>query len=329
MITVAVLLPAYNCEKYLREAIDSILSQSFKDFHFYILNDGSTDTTEEIILSYSDKRINYIKNESNKGLIYTLNKGLELIQADYLLRMDADDIAMPERITKQVAFMEQYKDIIVCGTQTRCFGDVNAETSLPLCHDEIKTGLLFTNCIAHPTVILRLNRIKQYQLKYDSDFIHIEDYELWVRVAKLGKLANMNEQLLNYRMEGQNITINNWSTRELGWKKVYQKLFTELAISVNEENLKLHIQLSGNSQSISKVAVLKSYSKMLIDKNRITNIYKTEQLNKTIRQLWKPLFFKVVENGIIETINYWMYTKSISASQLRYIVGRYKSKFVK
>ncbi|HGF9542707.1 TPA: glycosyltransferase family 2 protein, partial [Acinetobacter baumannii] len=113
---VSVVLPAYNAELYLKEAIDSVLSQTFTDFELIILNDGSIDRTEEIILSYNDSRIVYVKNEKNLGLIGTLNKGINLAKGKYIARMDADDICLPERFKKQVDFLEKNNEIDLIGT---------------------------------------------------------------------------------------------------------------------------------------------------------------------------------------------------------------------
>ena len=102
---ISVILPAYNAEQYIKESIDSILTQSLRDFELIIINDGSLDKTEDLILSYSDNRIIYIKNEKNLGLIKTLNKGVSYAKGSYIVRMDADDVCMPNRFEKQVEFL--------------------------------------------------------------------------------------------------------------------------------------------------------------------------------------------------------------------------------
>ena len=114
---ISVILPAYNAERFLEEAIDSILAQTYKNFELIVLNDGSTDRTEEIILSYNDPRIRYIKNESNLKLIKTLNKGIALARGKYIARMDADDISLPTRFEKEIEFMEIHPDIGVCSSK--------------------------------------------------------------------------------------------------------------------------------------------------------------------------------------------------------------------
>ena len=118
---VSVILPAYNAQDTIAESIDSILNQSFRDFELIVINDGSTDATEKVIAQYDDSRIRYFANPGNQGLIYTLNRGLELSQGKYIARMDADDISLPARFEKQVRILEEHPEIIVCGPLIKVF----------------------------------------------------------------------------------------------------------------------------------------------------------------------------------------------------------------
>lgn len=113
---VSILLPVYNAESTIRETIDSILNQTYTDFDVVIINDGSSDNSEQTILEYKDERIHYYKNESNRGLIYTLNRGIELCKGEYIARIDADDIMLPTRLEEQIKFMEEHPAIIASGS---------------------------------------------------------------------------------------------------------------------------------------------------------------------------------------------------------------------
>ena len=123
--SVTVLMPVYNGAAFLPESIDSILSQTYKDFEFLIINDGSTDDSEKIILSYDDPRIKYLKNDVNLGVIGTLNRGLEIIKTKYIIRMDADDLALPYRIQVQVDYMDKHPDIVLSGSRKIHFSEDN------------------------------------------------------------------------------------------------------------------------------------------------------------------------------------------------------------
>lgn len=202
MPKVSVVMPVYNGEKYLRDAIDSILNQTYKDYEFIIINDGSTDKTEDIILSYHDSRIVYLKNEVNSKIVVTLNKGLDYASGEYIVRMDADDISMPERIEKQVQYMDKHSDIAVLGTAIKIFGDNTSEQvrTFSTKPHVLKVDLLFASCIAHPTVIMRKKILDQLGLRYDENFVGIEDYHLWWNIADKGNITTLLEPLLYYRI---------------------------------------------------------------------------------------------------------------------------------
>src|SRR6185295_9135648 len=151
---VSVLMSVYNGEKYLKEAMESILNQSFSDFEFLIFNDSSTDSSREIILSYNDPRIVLIDNKKNIGLTKTLNKGISLAKGKYIARMDADDVCHPERLNEQVNYLDKNAEVAVCGTWVQ-FLNENEVVKLPTKKNEIKTLLFCNSCLAHPSVMIR------------------------------------------------------------------------------------------------------------------------------------------------------------------------------
>ena len=198
---VTVLLPAYNAEKYLAEAIESILSQTFRDIEFLIINDGSTDNSESIIKQYDDPRIRYIKNEHNLKLVATLNKGVKLAKGKYIVRMDADDISHHDRIKKQVEYMERHPDIGVCGSFLYVFGDgIKPHLSMrPKANEYIKASLLTANPIGHPNVIIRKSVMTSQNIYYSDDYYRMEDWGLWVSLMNVCNFHNIQEVLLDYR----------------------------------------------------------------------------------------------------------------------------------
>ncbi|KEO72594.1 glycosyltransferase family 2 protein [Anditalea andensis] len=208
---VTVLMPAYNVGKYLNESIDSILSQTYGEFVFLIINDGSTDNTEEIILGYKDKRIKYLRNEHNIGYIESLNKGIDLISSKYILRMDADDVALPDRLEKQVNLMESRPDVVVCGSGKINFysGEPHTESVAYTISDEnhLLFSSIFNTSIPHPSAILRTDILKLYGLKYDKDYYYAEDKAMWLDMAQYGKLYNIEEPLIKYRIHLNQVSI--------------------------------------------------------------------------------------------------------------------------
>ncbi|MBU4289011.1 MAG: glycosyltransferase [Proteobacteria bacterium] len=208
---VTVLLPVYNGEKYLREAIDSILGQTYRHYEFIIINDGSTDGSVEIMQSYSDERIRLIHNEKNIGLPSTLNKGIELATGEYIVRMDQDDISLPTRIEKQVRFMDNYPEVGVCGTWIKYIGIPRCPWKstiykYPIKRRDIKSRLLFNSAFAHPSVIMRSILIEKFQLRYDPEHLTAEDWPLWQKCSFCFPLTNIPEVLLLYRVNPGSMT---------------------------------------------------------------------------------------------------------------------------
>lgn len=202
----SVVLPVYNTKEcYLREAIESILNQTFTDFEFIIINDGSTDNSvEKVILSYTDNRIRYIKQE-NQGIARSLNNGFALAQGEYIARMDADDISLPERFAKQIAFLDAHQDISLCGTAITKFRKDKTRVIIYPSEPRILDCLQMT-CVAHPTVMLRITDFRKYNLEYNPDY-KCEDYELWSRALRYLKFYNISEPLLHYRIHENNLSV--------------------------------------------------------------------------------------------------------------------------
>lgn len=195
---VSVLMPVYNGQEFLRPAIESILAQTFTDFEFIIINDGSTDGSEEIILSYTDPRIRYARNEQNIKLIATLNKGLKLCKGKYIARMDADDISFPERFSKQVAYMESHPECGLLGTDVEMSS--GQRSFVRMGEEFMNFCLLFNNPLCHPTTFIRASIIREHNLEYPKEYIHAEEYVLWLDIMKYSKVVNLDEKLVYYRL---------------------------------------------------------------------------------------------------------------------------------
>lgn len=210
---ISVILPVYNAEKYIEEAVTSILKQTLTDFEFIIINDGSTDNSLAVLneLAKTDQRIVLVSRE-NKGLIATLNEAIALAKADFIARMDADDIALPHRLEKQYTHLINNPGIAVLGTGYRFIsesGEVGRKRHTLCSFDDVKASLFFGNPIAHPSVMVNY-RLLGDEYHYQEHYKTIEDFELWCRIAQQHKIENLKEVLLHYRVlnssvSGQNI----------------------------------------------------------------------------------------------------------------------------
>ncbi len=226
---ISVLMTAYNTELYIAEAIESILNQTYTDFEFIIINDGSTDNTASIIKKYadSDQRIIFVDNKENQGLIAVLNQGLDMARGEFIARMDADDKSLPQRFEKQIAYLDAHPDVGVLGTLIHGFDKIDAPgIQIPVI---TAMDLLEKNYIAHPSVMIRKELLDKYNLRYNPDYKHCEDLELWSRLIFLTKFRNIMEVLLMYRITGNNISAQNWQHQQNMSAKIRADLRRRLA----------------------------------------------------------------------------------------------------
>ncbi len=203
---ISVILPVYNADKYVAEAIESMLVQTFSDFELLLIDDGSTDDSLGVLQHYAvrDNRIVLISRE-NRGLVASLNEGIALARGKWLARMDADDIALPRRFERQIAWLNQtHADI--CGSWVQTFGAKSIMWRYPVSHEACEMQLLFDVPVAHPVVLAHTNVFRS--LGYDSRFAQVEDYDIWQRAWAAGfKFANINEALLRYRTHAGQVSV--------------------------------------------------------------------------------------------------------------------------
>lgn len=216
---VSVVMSVFNGGKYLELAIRSILEQSFQDFEFIIINDGSTDDSEKIIKEFAlkDRRIRLISRE-NRGLVNSLNEGVNLARAPLIARMDADDIALPSRFSEQLKYLKKNPSIVCVGSDPIIIdddGDELIHLQTPSTNDMIQHLLLSGHCpIEHPSVVFRKHIFMQlggYRKKYET----AEDYDLWLRMGEVGELANINKPLIKYRYLNSSISGKNQKSQSI------------------------------------------------------------------------------------------------------------------
>lgn len=242
-VLVTVIMPVFNAERYLSLAIESVLNQTYKNFIFIIINDGSSDRSEEIILDYNDSRICYIKNERNIGIVGTLNKGLALAKTKYIARMDADDICEKERLEKQVLIMEEDDGLALLGTQAILIDEVGAQVGQlnpPEDGRKIKTALLFSNVFIHSSVMIRNSVLKENNLKYDYTHKAVEDYGLWMKIGRDYPVRIIPQKLMKYRINSEGIMANaNKNQIDLVKNRavIYKELFEQMSIKISDEIL--------------------------------------------------------------------------------------------
>ena len=205
MPRVSVLIPLYNTpESFLRETIDSVLKQTFPDYELLLLNDSPDNTAlEEIIASYKDERIRYACNERNYGIAESRNKLLEMAKGEYVAVLDHDDVAMPERLAKQVAYLDAHPEVGVVGC---CLKEIPSgkHSDFPETDQNIRMGLMWGCMIPHTGAMIRLSVLQRAGLKYEAQYSPSEDYALWCRLIPHTRFHNIQEELVCYRKHADN-----------------------------------------------------------------------------------------------------------------------------
>ena len=264
------------------------------------INDGSTDRSIEIIKSFKDKRVKIIDNDTNKGLIYTLNKGLELASGTFIARMDADDIMLPDRLKKQYLYLQSHPEIDICG----CFIEIFCNKSTigsqiyGVDNDHIKAELLFNSPLAHPTYFIRKSAMNGY--KYNSDYKYCEDYEFLSRfLLENHQASNLSEVLLKYRISNNSQTSTGEADsccRYTSISKIQSYILKHgLGFHVDEDMLRLHYCLSLNDRiknmSLDEFSVkkIKEYFNQLCLLNQKSAYCSKQALNLSLGKIWLKL----------------------------------------
>jgi glycosyltransferase involved in cell wall biosynthesis len=313
---VTVLMPVYNCKSFVREAIESILDQTFTNFELIVIDDASTDGTAEIVQSYNDPRIVFIQKPQNTGYTRSLNTGLQMARGEFIARMDGDDISRPTRLDKQVAHFRSHPDVLLVGTLFRIIDGRKPRYS-PLTHDAIKVYFLHHNYLQHPTAMMRREVVSKYNLRYNPAYEPAEDYKLWSEVICVGKVEVLNEVLLDYRMYGGQTS----STRSQEQEKQVDRIRLEMACRllgktpIDETTARLHLQLIKNETD-------KDLSLRKIDE-WVKELLKANAEKGEFNQNELQVFLRNKQLDIIR--NYYQHSSQHSVENIAYFVRNFKT----
>ena len=288
---ISVLMPVYNCSKYIYNSTISILNQTFSDFELIIIDDCSTDNTVDILRKFNDERIVLIVKQKNTGITNSLNYALDIAKGKYLARMDGDDISNIDRLEKQYEFMESHPDVVLCGggyeviksnyehgqkgdifvqkasaatldVLTRAWirifwgkGDIRIKTFKPyLLHGELLFDLITHCSFAHPTVMINSEVLKMNKIKYDPKFEPAEDYEMWTKLSEYGKLANIPDILIKYRRHEHQTT----NTISFEQKQISKQISLSYVKQLSKQNINCEYYINYRLDSLSDYKKYKS-----------------------------------------------------------------------
>ncbi len=322
---VTVLMPVYNGSKYLEDAIESILRQTYSHFEFLIINDGSTDDTPKILKSFAqyDKRIRLVNRDANHGLTSCLNLGLKIAMGRFIARMDADDISLPERIERQISFMENNPSVGICGSSVRWMENEKETISqFPQDHKDIVCHNLFAPALAHPSVIMRKDALAANSLKYSTDYLYAQDYEFWTRCSRHMQMANLNEILLVLRRHGDQISMTKNTSQLSAARAIREEQLKGLDIIPSEDEKELHEQISCGAWKSDRSFLMSAdtWMRKIITSNKTRYGYPEPALSTVLANKWHVACAHATSLGL------WTWTLYIHSPLSAYYSGDAKDR---
>lgn len=287
---VTVAMPVYNGERFIKESIKSVLNQTFKDFELLIIDDGSTDTTSEIINAFPDKRIRYIRNPKNTGLGNVRNQAVKEARGEYIAWNDADDISVSTRLNKQVSFLDKHPDFGLLGAWVEIIDEKSKPAGIEwkdnITAEEMPIALLFHNRFAQSSVVLRKSVLPLEP--YRQEYAPTEDYDLWLRLVGKNKAKNFPEILLEYREHSGGQSKLKSGNKENSVKMLITEQINKLGIKPNEDELAIHRTnyVYTGENLMGFISKREHWLSRLVEANDKMDRYDKENFRKFIGHTW-------------------------------------------
>jgi len=317
---VSVVMPVYNKAPFLREAVGSILGGTFTDLELICADDKSTDNSLDILRSIDDPRLRILELPENLGPAGAVNAAMDAATGEYIVRMDADDIAVPERIAKQVAFMDAHPELGASGGQLQLFGESDQPWPFPLEPDACSAQLLFGVPVAQPASILRRSVLLAHGLRFDPAWPCIgEDWLFWLRMAPHTRFANLPDVLVRYRRGPQNI--GHGRDKAADFAPLQRAAFTALGIPFTQEELELHLMGSTiftAPPDAAKVKALRRWYDKLLALNEAQGFAPRVVFRARVAQQWDKLYHYLPRYGLSTALAHLRLSPERSLAQVMY-----------
>lgn len=290
---ISVIAGNYNTPvRFVKKAIDSVLKQTYQNFEFIIVDDCSTDDSLETIKSYDDPRIKIMSTDKNSGLATALNKALDVCRGEYVARMDLDDICLPERFERQLAYMREHPDVIVCGTYIKQIdgnGDICGDDRSFKSFDDMERYRIFqlfanSPAISHPSAMFNRGLLEKHHIRYHENYLYAQDYRMWISCARWGKCCTMPEVLLKYRIHGQAISTEKKEQQDDCFFMIVQEQLDALHLTLKDELKPLHRAYLQELKPFDMRLFFWILS--IIRANRKYNVYSQKKLRNLLLHRW-------------------------------------------
>lgn len=296
---VSVIMPLYNKAPFVLEAIESVLSQDFSDLELIVVDDVSTDDSLEKVLQVKDPRVRLFKNERNLGAASCAQRAIDEAQGEYLIRLDADDICMPNRLKLQVEYMDAHPMVGASGGALQLLGDGDKIWEFPKSDEDCKAQLLFSVPVSQGASIMRHSVIKEHGIRYSKDLPAVgEDWLYWLQWFKVSSFGNLQEPLIQYRRGEHNASFGR--DRYKDHKELFRRVFHFFDIPLSAEQLELHfytMKLFRNDPTAHSVQAFREYLDSLLRINIERSIFPKEAFSKRLELSWSELFYYLPKYG--------------------------------
>ena len=329
MPKVTVLMPTYNVAPYVKEAIESVLLQSYRDFELLVVDDASTDDTLAVIRSIDDPRIRIAAYDNNVGLAENLNRGLAQIDTEYVARMDGDDIAEPYWLEHEVAILDNHPEIGICSCGFERFGTVKSLVRFPERHEDIAANMLFECSVIVPT--FRMSLYREKGLHYRSDAFPAEDYRFWAECLRITEIYNLQETLFHYRMHPSQICTARRKEQETKVAEVRRYMLEWLSPNFSEEEKQYYLGTFMAPQIASRqdYQERKDFCGKLVSKNRSVGNFDEAALRKKLdKHLTLSLYSTIVGRFFKDGYNLARYLRYLASGLALRTGWHYECRFL-
>lgn len=317
----SVLIPVYNKALFVKEALESVLKGTYQDFEIICVDDKSTDDGLEVLRSIADPRVRIIELPQNLGPAGAANAGLDRSTGEYIVRLDADDIALPDRLEKQVAFMDAHPDIGASGGRLDLFGNTRGSWSFPLDPDDCAAQQLFGVPLSQGASIIRRSVLEAHHLRYDPSWPRIgEDWLFWTRMGRVTRFANIAEPVALYRRGEQNIS--HGRDKHADFMVLVRNILAFHSIAHTEEELELHLMglyLFKQKPTKERVRSLRAWFDRLLMINTERNLFPREAFARRVAQAWDGLYHYLPRYGASVAMEHLRLSRSWPMDRVMYL----------
>ena len=306
---VSVVMPVYNGQRFVREAIDSVLAQSFSDYELLIINDASTDASREIIRTYRDPRVRLIENTVNLGIAGTRNVGLAEAVGEYVAWLDSDDVSLPTRLTEQVEFLDRHTSVALCGSWVKTTGDKMGDVwRYPTEGAVLRSRMLFDDPVATSAAMIRRQTLLSCDLRFDDRLSFAEDYDLWERISQYAELANIPKVLTLYRVHSDQISHGDPCKAKRAVWEVQRRQLLNLGVTPTELEKELHLTIGvgwhflGDRRFVDACA---AWLHRLSDANGCAKVYPEEAFKSVLAERWYGICRAASRHGFFAWRQFW------------------------